>query len=226
MGFLDNLIKKVAPSLGGNADLLNNLTQHLNLGEGGGLANLVKTFQNKGLGDIVNSWVSTGKNLPVSPDQIQKALGPDTIKNLAGKLGLSTSDATSRLSSLLPSLVDKLTPDGKLPGATPSSGGTQGGMTDLLGNLTRHLNLGEAGGLANLVKTFQNKGLGDIVNSWVSTGKNLPISPDQIQKGLGSDTIKNLAGKLGLSHTDAAAKLTSLLPGLVDKLTPNGKLPE
>jgi uncharacterized protein YidB (DUF937 family) len=119
MGFLDSLIKKVAPSigsaLGGNSDLLNGLTQHLNLGEAGGLANLVKTFQSKGLGDIVNSWVSTGKNLPISPDQIQKALGSDKIKDLAGKLGLSHTDAASQLSSLLPTLVDKLTPNGKLP---------------------------------------------------------------------------------------------------------------
>ena len=88
------------------------------------------------------------------------------------------------------------------------------------------MNLGRTGGLANLVKTFQKKGFGDIVNSWVSTGKNLPISPDQIQKALGFGTVKNLAGKLGLSHTDAASQLSSLLPTLVDKLTPNGKLPQ
>ena len=119
MGFLDDLIKKAAPSLGaalgGKSDLLTGLTRHLNLGEAGGLANLVKTFQKKGLSDIVNSWVSTGKNLPISPDQIQKALGSDTVKNLAEKLGLSNANAASQLSSLLPTLVDKLTPNGRLP---------------------------------------------------------------------------------------------------------------
>jgi uncharacterized protein YidB (DUF937 family) len=119
MGFLDDLIKKAAPSLssllGSNSGLLNGLAQHLNLGETGGLANLVSTFQKKGLGEIVNSWVSTGKNLPISADQIQKALGSETVKNLAAKFGLSQTDAASQLSTLLPTLVDKLTPDGKIP---------------------------------------------------------------------------------------------------------------
>jgi uncharacterized protein YidB (DUF937 family) len=119
IGFLDDLIKKFTPSvgnaLGGNSELLNSVTQHLNLGKTGGLANLVNTFQKKGFGDIVNSWVSTGKNLPISPDQIQKALGSGTVKNLAAQLGLSHTDAASQLSSLLPTLVDKLTPSGKLP---------------------------------------------------------------------------------------------------------------
>jgi uncharacterized protein YidB (DUF937 family) len=81
-----------------------------------------------------------------------------------------------------------------------------------------------AGGLAGLVQGFQKNGLGDIVNSWVSTGQNLPITPAQIQQGLGSDFLSQLAGKAGVSPDAASTQLSSLLPDVVDKLTPNGKI--
>jgi uncharacterized protein YidB (DUF937 family) len=60
------------------------------------------------------------------------------------------------------------------------------------------------GGLGGLIQALQNNGLGDIVNSWVSTGKNLPISPEQIQQGFGGDLLKQLAAQAGLS-SDAAS---------------------
>jgi uncharacterized protein YidB (DUF937 family) len=85
------------------------------LGGTGGLNGLISQFTSKGLGDVVGSWVSTGKNLPVSQDQIQSVLGSDQIKNIASKLGISTNEVTSQLSNLLPDVVDKLTPDGKVP---------------------------------------------------------------------------------------------------------------
>ena len=81
-----------------------------------------------------------------------------------------------------------------------------------------------AGGLAGLVQGFQKNGLGDIVNSWVSTGQNLPITPAQIKQGLGSDFLSQLAGKAGVSPDAASAQLSSLLPDVVDRLTPNGKI--
>lgn len=82
------------------------------------------------------------------------------------------------------------------------------------------------GGLGGLIQAFQNNGLGEIVNSWVSTGKNLPISPQQIQQGLGGDLLKQLASQAGLSPDAAGNQLANLLPGLIDKLTPDGKLPD
>ncbi len=82
------------------------------------------------------------------------------------------------------------------------------------------------GGLGGLIQAFQKNGLSEIVNSWVSTGKNLPISPQQIQQGLGGDLLKQLAAQAGLSSDAAGNQLASLLPGLVDKLTPDGKLPD
>lgn len=82
------------------------------------------------------------------------------------------------------------------------------------------------GGLGGLIQAFQKNGLGDIVNSWVSTGKNLPISPQQVQQGLGGDLLKQLASQAGLSTEAAGGQLASLLPGLIDKLTPDGKMPD
>ena len=100
------------------------------LGGQGGLQNLIGQFTSKGLGDIVGSWVSTGKNLPVSGDQLQNVLGKDTIGNLASKLGMDSGALTSQLTNLLPNVVDKLTPDGKVP-----EGDIMSQATDLLGGL-------------------------------------------------------------------------------------------
>lgn len=81
----------------------------------GGLGGLIQTFQQKGLGELVNSWVSTGQNLPISADQIQQALGHDKLQEIAQQSGVSVDNVSSHLSSLLPALVDKLTPNGELP---------------------------------------------------------------------------------------------------------------
>jgi uncharacterized protein YidB (DUF937 family) len=61
------------------------------------------------------------------------------------------------------------------------------------------------GGLAGIVQAFQKNGLGDIVNSWVSTGTNLPVTPDQIKQGLGGDFLSQLAAKAGVSPDAASA---------------------
>ena len=79
------------------------------------------------------------------------------------------------------------------------------------------------GGLDGIVQSFQQKGLGNVVSSWVSTGQNLPITADQITHVLGSDAVKNLAAKAGISPEQAGSQLSALLPGLIDKLTPNGQ---
>jgi len=80
----------------------------------------------------------------------------------------------------------------------------------------------QPGGLAGLVQNFEQKGMGSVVSSWVGTGQNLPISADQISHVLGSDAVKNLAAKAGISPEQASGQLASILPGLIDKLTPNG----
>ncbi len=81
-------------------------------------------------------------------------------------------------------------------------------------------------GLSGLVQQFHDKGLGSLVSSWVGTGQNLPISADQLQHVLGSDQVKELAAKAGISPETAGSHLAQLLPVLIDKLTPNGQVPE
>lgn len=65
-----------------------------------------------------------------------------------------------------------------------------------------------------------------MVSSWIGTGENLPISAEQIQSGLGSGLIQQFANAAGLDPHVASSKLAEILPGIVDKLTPDGKLPE
>jgi uncharacterized protein YidB (DUF937 family) len=81
----------------------------------GGIQGLVNQLEQQGLGATVRSWVGTGANQPISPDQIHQAIGPDTIKELAAKFGMSGDDLAKKLSSILPQAVDHLTPGGKLP---------------------------------------------------------------------------------------------------------------
>ena len=94
----------------------------------------VQKFTDKGHGDIVSSWVGTGEKLPISADQISSVLGSDTIKNIADKTGMDTNAVTGQLSTLLPQVVDKLTPGGKMPEGDILSKGS-----DLLGGLTGKL---------------------------------------------------------------------------------------
>lgn len=82
-----------------------------------GLKSLVDRFQASGFGEQVKSWVSTGHNLPISADQIRQAFDKDQLEMLALKTKLSVEEVTSHLAASLPQLVDKLTPDGKLPTA-------------------------------------------------------------------------------------------------------------
>lgn len=100
-------------------------------GLGGGLGAMLEKFQANGMGDIANSWVSNGENLPVSGDQLSQVLGQDQMSDLASRFGLSTGDLGAQLSQSLPQAVDRLTPGGRLPE------GDFGGLGDLLGMLTK-----------------------------------------------------------------------------------------
>jgi uncharacterized protein YidB (DUF937 family) len=101
--------------------------------------------------------------------------------------------------------------------------GALGGQGDIAETVK---SLGVAGGVGGLVDAFQKGGLSEVAQSWVSSGANLPVSPEQIQAVLGSGVVGQFAEKLGVDPQTAAAKLSEVLPGLVDKLTPGGKLPD
>lgn len=80
-------------------------------------------------------------------------------------------------------------------------------------------------GLGGLVKQFQQKGLGDTIDSWVNRGANKDISSGQMSDALGSDVVDQLSRRTGLSREEVIAQLAKLLPNVVDKLTPDGRLP-
>ncbi|MGA3086421.1 MAG: YidB family protein [Thermodesulfobacteriota bacterium] len=106
--------------------------------------------------------------------------------------------------------------DGLLKSVTEKFLGGEG-SNPLLGMVDNLLSGPQSGGLSGLIQTFNSKGLGNVISSWVGTGENLPISGQQIQQ---------MAEKLGTSKEEVSGGLASLLPQLVDKLTPNGSVPE
>jgi uncharacterized protein YidB (DUF937 family) len=78
------------------------------------------------------------------------------------------------------------------------------------------------GGVQGIIGQLEQQGLGGTVRSWVGTGANQPITADQIHQAFGSDTVKQLAAKVGLTPEELAAKLSAVLPQAIDKLTPGG----
>lgn len=113
-----------------------------------------------------------------------------------------------------------------LLGSLSQSGAGSGSGNELLDTVLRMVNDPAHGGLPGLLQSFQDKGLGGIVDSWVSTGQNMPISPDQLAQGLGRDKLGSLAQSLGMDQGDLSSKLSELLPNVVDKLTPGGQVPQ
>jgi len=91
---------------------------------------------------------------------------------------------------------------------------------------SKDASVGGTGGLAGLVQAFQGKGMGDMMSSWISTGPNPPATADQMASVLGPDTLSQFAAKAGVPHGDAGGLLASLLPAVIDRLTPQGRVPE
>jgi uncharacterized protein YidB (DUF937 family) len=92
-----------------------NSTDAKNAGSTGGLGDILERLRNAGAGDQVDSWVGTGSNRPVQRDQVEKAIDPQTLSDLAEQTGVSREELLDRLTSELPDAVDKLTPDGQMP---------------------------------------------------------------------------------------------------------------
>jgi uncharacterized protein YidB (DUF937 family) len=107
---------------------------------GGGLDKVLGQLQAGGLGDQVQSWIGKGGNLPISAEQLEGVLGSGPLGDLAKKFGIDPAEAATKLSALLPQVVDKMTPDGKTPegGLGGGLGGALGGMAgDLLGGFLK-----------------------------------------------------------------------------------------
>jgi uncharacterized protein YidB (DUF937 family) len=98
---------------------------------------------------------------------------------------------------------------------------------DKIGEFVKNLQTGNAGGsgLGDLVDSFRKSGLGQKAESWVGTGQNETVSPAEVEKGVGGDIIDELAQQTGVSREELLKRLSDVLPGLVDNMTPAGKLP-
>lgn len=118
MGMLDGLIQNVAGSVlkelssGQSGQTVQALITQV-CQQNGGIATLVQQFEKNGLGQVVQSWISTGQNMPVSAEQIQQAM-PEQVQQVAQSTGVSPQEACQHLAQALPQLIDKLTPNGQL----------------------------------------------------------------------------------------------------------------
>lgn len=142
MSLLGNLISSAlgGGNSGGNSGGGQNTLLQAALGminQHGGLGVLQQQFQGSNLSHLFSSWVGTGQNQPVSPEQITQVLGHDQVAQLAQQAGVSHGEAASGLAQLLPAIIDKLTPQG----TAPTGNALQSGLASLL-----------SGGLGNLFK--------------------------------------------------------------------------
>jgi uncharacterized protein YidB (DUF937 family) len=114
---------------------------------------------------------------------------------------------------------------------TPTPGGGTGSLSDILkgglGGLLGGAGAGSilAGGLNDLLNQLQQAGHGDAAKSWVGTGPNKAIAPDDLAKALGADRINALSAQSGLSRDELLSGLSQYLPQAVDHLTPSGRVP-
>ncbi len=125
MGLLDGLVGQVMGQVlggsgqqGGSNPLLGMVTQLIQ--QNGGLGGLLQKFQQAGLAEQAASWVSTGSNQPVNADQIGAALGNSDLGALAAKFGLSTDQVSGSLAEILPQVIDKMTPGGRIENDSPA----------------------------------------------------------------------------------------------------------
>ena len=102
--------------------------------------------------------------------------------------------------------------------------GQQGGNATLVSAVLQMVN-NHPGGLPGLLSAFQQQGLGGVVSSWVGSGPNEAVAPQQVQNAVGDSQIEDVAAKAGISKEDASSQIAQLLPGIIDHLTPNGQVP-
>lgn len=131
----------------------------------------------------------------------------DMLNQVAGAVGGGAEpDAGAGLSAL---------------GLDPSHAGLAQAVIGMLGE-----NHGNGGGLGALQQQFQQAGLGDVIGSWIATGQNQPIGASQLEGVLGSGVLQQLAQKAGLNAQQVGPILATMLPVLIDKLTPHGQVPQ
>lgn len=113
---------------------------------------------------------------------------------------------------------------GNLMGGQQSGAGNP--LLQIAMQLLQQQSQSSTGTLGGLMDAFRKAGLGEQLNSWISTGQNLPVDSAQITDALGGDKIADIARQLGMSQGEVSGGLADLLPQLIDKITPNGQVPD
>ncbi|MBI5718270.1 MAG: DUF937 domain-containing protein [Burkholderiales bacterium] len=154
------------------------------------------------------------------------------LDSVIGALGQGAGGQPNPQAALISAIVGMLAQGGGV------GGGAGGGLGGMLGSALGGGGAGAAGGagssggsggfggLGGLVEQFTRHGMGDVAKSWVSTGQNMPISPDRLGQVLGGDTLGSLSRQLGMNQGDLLGQLSQMLPQVVDKLTPQGRIPQ
>ena len=173
-----------------------------------GLLDVLNGMQNGPRGQRTPAPTSTGSSTPPIAMAIMGLLAYKAVKHLGGS---------------------QPSPGSIGPGGTTGAQG--GGLGNLLKGASGGLLAGSAGGsvlsggLNDLLKQFQQKGQGDVANSWVGNGPNKQIAPDVLSKVLSEDQIKMLTQQTGMSRAELVDALSEHLPNVINHLTPEGRLP-
>lgn len=131
MGLFDGIANTVLGKFtGGAAGSIAGVAKEL-LNENGGLSGVLDKFKESGLGGLAASWVGKGDNLPISAEQISSVLGSGTIATLAEKFGITPETLSAQLAEHLPTMVDKVTPDGEV------NAGSDGMLSNILSSLMK-----------------------------------------------------------------------------------------
>jgi uncharacterized protein YidB (DUF937 family) len=154
-----------------------------------------------------------------------RATDPRQTNADAPDASAGTSGMAQVMIALLPVVLGMLTARqrGQSPGAPQGGGG--GGLGDILGQMLGGSARG-SGGLGELLEQFQRAGFPDQVRSWVGTGQNLPIPPEAVENVFGPGGLAEIARRAGVSEKDASRGLSELMPEVVDRMTPDGQLPD
>jgi uncharacterized protein YidB (DUF937 family) len=141
---------------------------------------------------------------------------------LLGLLAVAGYQNRGKMAEILGGL--KQGSDGRT-GATNPTG--QGGLLGKLGGMLGGASVGSvlSGGLGDLIERFKQTGQGPAADSWVKTGPNQQLEPDQLEQAIGPDVLNTLSQETGLSREELLSRLTRDLPEAVDKFTPEGRLP-
>ena len=148
------------------------------------------------------------------------ARGMPSMTALLGLLAVAGYQNRHKIAEVLGGLKQE-------PGSASSPNNQQDGVLGKLGGMLGGASAGGvlSGGLRDRVERFKQNGQGQAADSWVKTGPNQPLGPDQLEQAIGPDVLNTLSQQTGFSREELLSRLTSELPAAVDKFTPEGRLP-